>query len=94
MSSPGPDLDLALALQDNDVVAADIARIEIEKRSIVYASDEAINNVLRSQGERARQEVERDEKLAMQERTRSTPCAVFPGTPPLWTRATGTCHPN
>ena len=80
----GPDLDLAIALQDNNIVAADMARIEIEKQSVVYASDETINGVLKSQGERARREVERDEKLAMQEHAEIDALRGFPWEKSRW----------
>ena len=40
-------LDLANSLQKNDLVAADAARIEIERQG-VYASDEKLVNVMRS----------------------------------------------
>jgi hypothetical protein len=56
----GPERDLAQALQDNDLVAADSARIEIERTGF-YASDEKINGVLRSQYERALQARRLDE---------------------------------
>ncbi len=48
----GADLDLAHALQANDPVAADAARIEIERTGF-YASDERLRAVLVSQYERA-----------------------------------------
>lgn len=48
----GADLDLANALQRNDLVAADAARIEIERTGF-YSSDERLRGVLRSQYERA-----------------------------------------
>ena len=48
----GADLDLANALQRNDLVAADAARIEIERTGF-YPSDERLRGVLRSQYERA-----------------------------------------
>ena len=48
----GPELDLANSLQKNDLVAADAARIEIERQG-VYASDEKLVKVMRSQYERA-----------------------------------------
>ncbi|MBK4216482.1 hypothetical protein JJJ17_11145 [Paracoccus caeni] len=49
----GAQLDYADALQDNDMIRADAAQIEIERTSLFYASDEKINEVLRSQYERA-----------------------------------------
>ncbi|MCK5218064.1 hypothetical protein KAR10_00995, partial [bacterium] len=58
--NPGPERDLANALADNDMLEADMARIEIERRS-VYASDETINNVLRSQYERSLQATRLDQ---------------------------------
>jgi hypothetical protein len=56
----GPERDLANALADNDLATADAARIEIERRS-VYADDEAINRVLRSQYERSLQATRLDQ---------------------------------
>jgi hypothetical protein len=58
---PGPERDLANALADNDMLAADMARIEIERQSIFYADDDKINGVLRSQYERALEDTRRDE---------------------------------
>lgn len=58
---PGPERDLANALADNDMLAADMARIEIERQSVFYADDDKINGVLRSQYERALEETRRDE---------------------------------
>jgi hypothetical protein len=49
----GPQLDLANALQANDLTAADAARIRIEDDALVYASDDKINAVLQSQYDRA-----------------------------------------
>ena len=59
----GPELDLANALADNDRMRADMARIEIERQS-VYADDEAINRVLRSQDQNALEDVRRDQGSA------------------------------
>ncbi len=63
--APGPERDLANALASNDMVAADAARIEIERRGL-WASDEAINNVLTNQYERALEETRLDEGPARQ----------------------------
>ncbi|HEX9919821.1 MAG TPA: hypothetical protein VGA87_11670, partial [Pyrinomonadaceae bacterium] len=60
----GPEQDLALALHDNDPVAADIARIEVERSSTFYASDDTLKGILKSQGERARREGDRDRAAA------------------------------
>lgn len=57
----GPELDLANALQDNNLAKADAARIEIERQSVVYADDEVINGVLKSQYERSLEAVRLDE---------------------------------
>ena len=57
---PGPERDLANAFADDDMVSADAARIEIERRG-VWASDEAINKVLTNQYERALQDTRLDE---------------------------------
>ncbi|HSW24913.1 MAG TPA: hypothetical protein VLJ62_19275 [Burkholderiaceae bacterium] len=61
----GAELDLANALQRNDLVAADAARLEVERRG-VYSSDEKITQVLRSQFERALQARRLDEGPARQ----------------------------
>ncbi len=55
----GPDLDLAVALADNDLVAADAARLERERRGF-YADDDAINGVLENQYGRALEGLRRD----------------------------------
>lgn len=60
---PGPERDLANALADSDLAAADAARIEIERRS-VYADDDTINGVLRSQYERSLQATRLDQSPA------------------------------
>jgi Pretoxin HINT domain/Annexin len=57
---PGPERDLTNALADNDMLRADAARIEIERQGI-YASDEAINGVLRGQYERSLQATRLDQ---------------------------------
>lgn len=57
----GPELDLANALNENDLARADAARIEIERQSIVYADDEKLNNTMRGQYERALQATRLDE---------------------------------
>ena len=48
----GAELDLSQALLKNDMVAADAARLEIERTGF-YTSDSAVNAVLRGQYERA-----------------------------------------
>ena len=48
----GAERDLVVALQDNNLAAADAARIEIERTGF-YASDDRINTVLQSQYERS-----------------------------------------
>ena len=50
----GAELDLVTALQDNDLIAADAARIEIERTGF-YASDDRIISVLQNQYERGLQ---------------------------------------
>ncbi len=65
----GPELDLANALQDNDLIKADAARIEIERTGF-YASDDRINEVLRSQYERALEARRLDEGPARNMRVR------------------------
>ena len=61
----GPELDLANALADNNIVAADAARLEVEKQSFI-TNAETVNKVLQSQYERARKDVERDKNLDLQ----------------------------
>jgi hypothetical protein len=56
----GAELDLVTALQKNDLVAADAARIRIETDSVFYASDSAINSVLQDQYKRGLDEAKRD----------------------------------
>ncbi|MCB0113975.1 MAG: hypothetical protein KDD84_07785, partial [Caldilineaceae bacterium] len=79
----GPELDLANALNENDLARADAARIEIERQSIVYADDEKINDTLRAQYERSLEAVRLDQgperrhqmEAAMQEWQRTHPNA-------------------
>nr|WP_268968568.1 annexin [Palleronia pontilimi] len=78
----GPERDLANALQGNNLVAADAARIEIERRG-VYASDDAINDVLRSQYERALEARRLDEGPARQMRVRRLVDELRDRRPPL-----------
>ncbi len=71
----GPDLDLANALADNDLIAADAARLEREKQGILYADDAVINGVLENQYARALDGLKRDpkwrgERDALQEKAR------------------------
>jgi hypothetical protein len=56
----GPDLDLANAMADDDMVAADAARIAIEAQGVFYTSDDAVNTVLQGQYERALEDLRRD----------------------------------
>lgn len=79
----GAELDLANALHDNDPLAADMARLQIEKEGF-YTEDDAVNKVLRAQGERARKEVERDLKLDMQERAEIDALRGFPWDKARW----------
>jgi hypothetical protein len=55
----GGELDLAVALADNDIVGIDAARLRIEKEG-VYADDDVINSVLQKQHERAYEDKLRD----------------------------------
>ncbi len=71
----GPTLDLANALADNDLAAADAARLEQEKQGILYADDDVINGVLENQYNRALDALKRDpawraRRDAIQERAR------------------------
>ncbi len=59
------ELDLAVALADNDPIKADAARLEVEKNSFI-TSDETVNKILASQYQRARKDVERDVNLDLQ----------------------------
>jgi hypothetical protein len=56
----GPELDLANAMADDDLVAADAARIAIEAQSVFYTSDDAVNTVLQGQYESALDDLRRD----------------------------------
>ena len=56
----GPELDLANALADNDLVAADAARLETERRGIIYTDDDAVNAVLETQYQRELDRLQRD----------------------------------
>ncbi|HKF60384.1 MAG TPA: hypothetical protein VKB42_03425, partial [Dongiaceae bacterium] len=53
--------DLADALAKNDLVAADAARVQIEHKSSIYADDDILNKVLRSQYDRALEARQLDE---------------------------------
>ena len=71
----GPDLDLANALADNDLVAADAARLERERQGILYSDDDAINAVLENQYARELDALQRDparraQRQALQEQAR------------------------
>lgn len=59
------ELDLAVALADNDPVKADAARLQIEKNSFI-TDDEAVNKILASQHDRAKKDVTRDANLDLQ----------------------------
>ncbi|MCX7289003.1 MAG: annexin, partial [Rhodobacterales bacterium] len=59
----GPDLDLANALAENDLIAADAARLEREKQGVLYADDDVINGVLENQYTRALDALKRDPKM-------------------------------
>ncbi len=61
----GPELDLVNALADNNLIAADAARIKIEADG-VYTSDDTVNKVLQGQYERALDAARRDEKPKME----------------------------
>lgn len=53
------ELGLANALADGDITAIDAAKLGVEKQSFI-TDDEAVNKILKSQGDRARKDVERD----------------------------------
>lgn len=55
----GPELDLAMAFADNDLVKADIARLEVERTSFI-TDDDVVLKVLESQRTRAEKDVKRD----------------------------------
>ncbi|MCC2659202.1 MAG: hypothetical protein K0Q76_4310, partial [Panacagrimonas sp.] len=79
---PGPERDLANALRTNDPIAADAARIEIERQGL-WASDEKINNVLTNQYERALQETRLDQGPARQARVNRLREKLSRADPPL-----------
>lgn len=58
----GPDLDLATALADNDLVAADAARLERERRGL-WTDDDVVNGILEDQYGRSLEGVQRDPAL-------------------------------
>jgi hypothetical protein len=62
----GSDLALMNAVADNNHLAEDAARIQVEKDSLVYADDKVVNGVLKKQYERALEELKRDEGPALQ----------------------------
>lgn len=78
----GSELDLANALQDNDLIKADAARIEIERTGF-YASDEKLVKVMRSQYERALEARRLDEGPARQMRIEREVDAWRDQKPPL-----------
>jgi hypothetical protein len=55
----GPELDLATALADNDLVGADAARLEVERRGF-YTDDDVVNGILENQYNRALDGLRRD----------------------------------
>ena len=80
-SFTGPEKDLVLAVHDRDLVKADAARIEIEKRSAFYASDDVLLKSVEAQGKRARSESELDARAAelkLQERIEIAELRGFP----------------
>jgi hypothetical protein len=62
----GADLALMNAVADNNHLAVDAARIQVEKESLIYADDKVVNGVLQKQYERALEELKRDEGPALQ----------------------------
>ena len=79
------ELDLANALADNDIVAADAARIGVEKESFI-TSDETVNKVLESQYTRARKDAERDKNLDLQFRAEVDALRDKPWSREQWAR--------
>jgi len=80
-SFTGPEKDLVLAVHDNDLVKADAARIELERRSVFYASDDVLLKSVKAQGERAKRESELDARAAelqLQERIEIAELRGFP----------------
>lgn len=55
----GPELDLATALADNDLVGADAARLEVERRGF-YTDDDVVNGILENQYNRSLDGLRRD----------------------------------
>ena len=77
----GPEKDLVLAVHNNDLVKADAARIELERRSAFYASDDVLLKSVDAQGKRARRESELDARAAelkLQERIEIAALRGFP----------------
>jgi hypothetical protein len=79
----GPELDLANALADNDVTAADAARLEVERQSFI-TSDDTVNKILESQYTRARKDVERDKNVDLQFRAEVDALQDKPWTTEKW----------
>jgi hypothetical protein len=79
---PGPERDLANALASNNQIAADAARIEIERRGL-WASDDKINNVLTNQYERALEETRLDHAPARRARIERLRRQLMAHEPPL-----------
>ena len=63
----GPELDLAEALADNDLIRADAARIAAEADNIFVTDDDVVNGVLRNQYERSLEELRRDRRPSIQD---------------------------
>jgi hypothetical protein len=61
----GPQLALANALADRDLIAADAARLALEDQALISTDDDAVNGLLRHQYERALEEVRLDEEPRM-----------------------------
>ncbi len=77
----GPEKDLVLAVHNHDLVKAEAARVEIERRSAFYASDDVLLKSVEAQGKRARSESELDARAAelkLQERIEIAALRGFP----------------
>lgn len=77
------ELDLAVALADNDPLKADAARLGVEKQSFI-TSDETVNKILASQYQRARKDVEREVNMDLQFRAEVDSLQDKPWTPERW----------
>lgn len=78
-------LDLGKALHEADLTKIDAAKLGVEKESL-WASDETINKVLESQGQRAKRDVERDATIDLNRRAQIDDLRGRPWGRERWTK--------